>query len=530
MSSSVVERISLLNKHITDEQTVRHYHDKGIERYNSAMQQAVLSGAPAALMTVAMLSSMRVASVDEVIDQRVTHISVGSNGVVYVNGAFFGHPESPLQTDKGVPASMLLHEGIHPMYLHETRMARHVKQLIAQGRVGNEGPHQLTDQQAATLWNIVADLVDDNVGLEIAQGHDMYSTDLITGHIAQLKEMMHNMIEQFDITVDAHKFIDAAARKTESVESLVERFIDAIPEPETDDEDGDGGEDGEQGGGGGAGGNADTDNDGDADSDSDGRAGDGGHSDGDSDSQDDARPEPTLGATLEQHPKHIELMNDLSDAAIESAEAEASARIIMAGKLAGKGTPFDKLVSDAEAILEDPVVTWQEKFQQSMNSVSNDLSYENQYPPSLTDESGIILPDYKPGTGKIALFLDTSSSVWDDPPLRRQLLRELSGIVATIPFESVYLIPCDTVVHACIEVQCGDEFPIEHIRGGGGTSFDPPFEHLKQERLEVDAIVYATDGYAHVTVDEPDVPMIWLLGQHSTAAHLPWGEVIEMVN
>ena len=45
--------------------------------------------------------------------------------------------------------------------------------------------------------------------------------------------------------------------------------------------------------------------------------------------------------------------------------------------------------------------------------------------------------------------------------------------------------------------------------GGGGTRFDPLFEHLEEEDIEPDCVIYFTDGIGQVNIEEPDYPVIW---------------------
>tara|TARA_R100000687_G_scaffold80817_1_gene76842 strand:+ start:604 stop:975 length:372 start_codon:yes stop_codon:yes gene_type:complete len=49
--------------------------------------------------------------------------------------------------------------------------------------------------------------------------------------------------------------------------------------------------------------------------------------------------------------------------------------------------------------------------------------------------------------------------------------------------------------------------------GGGGTSFDPIFDHLAEggEEEDVQVLVYITDGYGSVSVPPPNYEVIWLL-------------------
>ena len=51
-----------------------------------------------------------------------------------------------------------------------------------------------------------------------------------------------------------------------------------------------------------------------------------------------------------------------------------------------------------------------------------------------------------------------------------------------------------------------------HTRGRGGTSFDPIFDYIEEndEADEVQALIFITDTYGSVHVDEPDYNVVWL--------------------
>ena len=62
--------------------------------------------------------------------------------------------------------------------------------------------------------------------------------------------------------------------------------------------------------------------------------------------------------------------------------------------------------------------------------------------------------------------------------------------------------------------------------GGGGTSFDPPFEYIEKENIQIDAAVYMTDGYGPCTVDQPDYPVLWLITPGGTTDFCEWGKKV----
>ena len=526
---------------LTDPEQIREYHQQGLEWYRKAIMTAVTSGQPAAIMTVTMLTPNQVTSVEDGplrwLEQGGTPtLGVGGNGTMIINGVFTCHPGGMIKGDSRIAQSLLLHEGIHPMMLHPTRMTRHLRNLQAAGRIGDGC---VLDMQAAShLWNGVADVYDDDIGAEVAQTSGLYNSLVLTEHGEEVAEILRQTIADYGVTLDPGRFVQDMVQKRSNVEALVELFLDNLPDDECDDGpegdcdegEGEGDSEGESDGEGEGddGGDDGDDSDGDSDNDSDGDdSGDGGGSGsggaGAGDSRDGGG---SIRESLSRIPEHIKPLEQSSDSELAAQETETAARVVLAAKQAGTGTAFDRLVDHASQYLETAQVSWRDKFQASMDSISEELSYENQYQPSLAEHDDPILPDYKPGVGAIAVAIDTSGSVWYDDVLRKELLTEVQELLETVPFERVYLMPVDTEVKGFIEIAPGDPLPLSKVHGGGGTYFHPPFQYLEDNRIDVDALVYCTDGYARVDFDEPDYPVIWLTGTNSIDDYLKWGEVI----
>ena len=72
----------------------------------------------------------------------------------------------------------------------------------------------------------------------------------------------------------------------------------------------------------------------------------------------------------------------------------------------------------------------------------------------------------------------------------------------------------------------------EFIHGGGGTSFDPVFEHIRSNRFErYDGCIYLTDGYAGEPKIKPRCKVFWVITPNgSVGSHLKFGRVLQMQN
>jgi len=62
------------------------------------------------------------------------------------------------------------------------------------------------------------------------------------------------------------------------------------------------------------------------------------------------------------------------------------------------------------------------------------------------------------------------------------------------------------------------------IKGRGGTSFEPVFDYIRENKMFPDVLIYLTDGYALVSLEKPPYPVIWVT---TGSTNFPFGEVIE---
>jgi predicted metal-dependent peptidase len=88
---------------------------------------------------------------------------------------------------------------------------------------------------------------------------------------------------------------------------------------------------------------------------------------------------------------------------------------------------------------------------------------------------------------------------------------ETRGILEQARPRRVILIDCDAEVHRYEEIEDLSELETpahDKVLGGGGTSFKPPFERLKAEGEEPDAVIYLTDCMGDYG-KKPDYPVIW---------------------
>jgi len=149
------------------------------------------------------------------------------------------------------------------------------------------------------------------------------------------------------------------------------------------------------------------------------------------------------------------------------------------------------------------------------------------------------VPDILPFPGRardsrftIWFALDTSGSMGKDD--LRLGLEELLHIVQMEPEVQLVVLYCDADLHAVYDVKSIDDVDFD-VGGRGGTSFDPPFELLREmmnsERAP-DVVVYATDGYGPAPQPENRVPIpvVWLLTPTGVECSPDYGIHLRMVD
>ena len=129
----------------------------------------------------------------------------------------------------------------------------------------------------------------------------------------------------------------------------------------------------------------------------------------------------------------------------------------------------------------------------------------------------------------IAVAIDTSGSTINDRP---KFIGELKSLVESFGNYTIHMIHCDAAVdhyemyddNNPLDIDdAGKEYP---VYGGGGTSFNPPFEYVADNNLEVDCMIYFTDGYAPCPDFKPNYPVLWLVTKDGSTDFCPWGEMV----
>lgn len=149
----------------------------------------------------------------------------------------------------------------------------------------------------------------------------------------------------------------------------------------------------------------------------------------------------------------------------------------------------------------------------------NDYSWKRPSPRYL--HFGLYLPALDaPSLGMVVVVVDTSGSV-SEAELSRYAA-EIRSILSTYPDTEIHVLYADTKVGRH-EVLSACDFEL-HPSGGGGTSYIPAFEFVKERELDPACLVYFTDGCCHRFPEAPGYPVLWVIDGYA-GFEPPFGEV-----
>lgn len=159
------------------------------------------------------------------------------------------------------------------------------------------------------------------------------------------------------------------------------------------------------------------------------------------------------------------------------------------------------------------------------NTARNDYSWS--YPNRRFIGQGLYLPSLKSQElPEIVIVVDTSGTIVQAPDALTHIATVISDILTTFQTH-VTVLYCDTAIQG-VETFDNHSLPIVlNAKGGGGTSFIPPFEYIDREGLNPKALIYLTDGLCHRFPEPPDFPVLWLLTEKPYVI-FPFGEVITL--
>ena len=139
-----------------------------------------------------------------------------------------------------------------------------------------------------------------------------------------------------------------------------------------------------------------------------------------------------------------------------------------------------------------------------------------------------VLPVYRAPVPNVWVVLDTSGSMGSAEI--NDSIAEIVGIVRSLQGAKITFLSGDCTVTDKVQARSFADIR-EHIAGGGGTDFRPPFElACKQSRnARPDVLVYCTDGMGPApSSPPPGIKTIWCLVGRYRKAPAPWGDVVDL--
>jgi len=213
-------------------------------------------------------------------------------------------------------------------------------------------------------------------------------------------------------------------------------------------------------------------------------------------------------------------INSGSSAALES---EWQVAVTQAAEVARQRGKLPAHLAEFIADIVDPLVDWRSVLWPFCQSLVNDdytwrkpnRAYisEDEYLPSMHNEAA----------GHLVIVSDSSGSCINE---YQQFMSEMAAIHSDLTPEKVTILHVDTMVQYTKEVERYDQFPIDEMRGGGGTRFSPAFDWINEHAPDADAVVYLTDLESDDFGEAPYYPVLWVSTNRKLTA--PFGDVVYM--
>jgi predicted metal-dependent peptidase len=198
---------------------------------------------------------------------------------------------------------------------------------------------------------------------------------------------------------------------------------------------------------------------------------------------------------------------DLEDAQDEATRVDMEATIMASAKMAKDCGQGSSLIDRVLENVGPPNVRWQDVLR-SMMTESAAADYTYLRPSRRFIGSGLYMPSLRSDAlGGLAIGFDTSGSMGQQEC--DQIAAELRAIVDDLQPAFVEVVYCDySVTH--VERFERDEVLALHPRGGGGTRFQPVFEHFAETGERYAGMIYFTDMEGNLDeCEEPDMPVVW---------------------
>jgi len=199
------------------------------------------------------------------------------------------------------------------------------------------------------------------------------------------------------------------------------------------------------------------------------------------------------------------------------AVAQAAQTAKMMGKMSAG---MQRIVDD----MLEPKVDWREvlmRFLVKCRSTDRSFARPNRrlvsqgiYMPSVTGEQ----------LGELVFAIDCSGSVSDNE--LAQYAAEIRRVKEDLRPSKIHVVYFDSSVCHMDTFERDDELEV-NPHGGGGTAYSPVFEHIQEQGIETEAVIFLTDLCCSDYGEQPDCPVLWVCNQENYREP-PFGEVVKM--
>ncbi|HHJ19772.1 MAG TPA: hypothetical protein ENJ84_08110 [Gammaproteobacteria bacterium] len=215
--------------------------------------------------------------------------------------------------------------------------------------------------------------------------------------------------------------------------------------------------------------------------------------------------------------------NPLSRQEIETLSTQWQQRMVGAAQQAMQAGKMGGAMSRMINFMRHSRLPWRMLLDRYVSSIArDDYNYSR---PSARRGDPAIFPSLRSAQLNMGVVVDTSGSVGDQEI--GEFLSEVNAIKSQMRCQ-VTLMACDAeLARGCPWVfEPWEELKLpDHIQGGGGTRFTPPFEHLNQADIHPDVVIYFTDAQGQFPETEPYYPVIWLVKGKQP---VPWGQRVQL--
>lgn len=161
--------------------------------------------------------------------------------------------------------------------------------------------------------------------------------------------------------------------------------------------------------------------------------------------------------------------------------------------------------------LQKPQLRWQELLKQFLTSCYG--GNRRWLPPSRRHVwHKLYLPSMRTETLKAIVAIDTSGSTMEELD---EFFAELTGLINSFGNYDLTILQCDAKIQKVehySDVQLRPPKSRWQALGGGGTSFCPVFDYVKEHPEErPNVLLYFTDGFGSAPLHAPNYPVMWVL-------------------